>query len=176
MYEIEKKITFQHLVKKTFLSLFMERWYGRQTLFYFRVVFCVWFHWELRFLRAFVWRLTDGDDQLHWQINSHRLLFTCAAAASPSLPGLAVSRLARCFGKRSPLVTSGSSGKTGLSRWPLPGRGSRRRRPGPPRRCLEMSGWRTRRSRRRWSSSPDHWRWRWCCGSRTPDLKGKRLR
>lgn len=154
----------------------MERWYGRQTLFYFLVFFFPVISLRAKIHRGICVTSNWWRWSLHWQINSHRLLFTCAVAASPSLPGLAVSRLARCCGKRSHLVTSGSSGKTGRSRWPLPGRGSQRRRPGPPRRCLETSGWRRRRWHRRWSSSPDHWRWRWCCGSQTPDLKGKRLR
>lgn len=104
---------------------------------------------------------------LHWR-KSHG--FTFHVTAVLSLLGLAVSHLARCCGWSSPPATSGDSGKTELSHWPVPVRGSRSRRPARPRHCRETSGWRRRRWRRRWSSSPGRWRWRWCCCSQTPDL------
>lgn len=52
------------------------------------------------------------------------LAFHFPTAAIPPVPELAASHPARHSGKWSPLVTSGSSGKTAPSRWPLPGRGS----------------------------------------------------
>lgn len=91
----------------------------------------------------------------------------------PSLPGWAASRSARHRGRRRWPASRGSSGRTAPSRWPPPGRGCRRRRPAPPRRRPVTSGPRRPRWRHRWSSSPGHWIWRWCCGSQKPDLGGR---